>query len=77
MERADLRAELVELIEAHIEVPEADDAPLGLSSLALVELAEDLEERFGFLVRASDVTPDNFGSLGSLVAFVARKRGAP
>lgn len=50
-------------------------APLELASLELVQLAEALEARFDFVVLARELGPENFGTAGRVIAFVARKRG--
>jgi acyl carrier protein len=50
---------------------------LGFDSLALLELALGLEERFGIAVSAQDVA-DAFRTVGSLRALIeARARGGP
>ncbi len=56
----------------------ADDEPLLgalLDSIALLTLATHLEERYGIAIGAGEVDPDNFGTLGALARFVARKSG--
>lgn len=68
-------SEVRELIEQHVEVAGPDE-PLALKSLELVMLAEAIEEKFGLRVRATDVVPENFGTLSRLVAFVDRSRTA-
>ncbi|MBK7864528.1 MAG: acyl carrier protein [Archangiaceae bacterium] len=68
-------ARLRELVEAHVEVTGRDE-PLVLESLELVMLAEAIEDAFGIRVRAADVTPENFGTLGRLVDYVERGRAA-
>jgi hypothetical protein len=71
-----LLAEIRALIAEHAEPPAADDAELQLPSLVLVIVAEELERRHGFLVAARELTPEYFGSIARLAAFVERKRGA-
>ena len=68
-------SQLRELIEAHVEVTGRDE-PLELKSLELVILSEAIEDTFGIRVRAADVTPENFGTLGRLVDFVERSQTA-
>lgn len=68
-------SKLRELIERHVEI-EGDDEPLQLSSLEIVTLAEAIEDQFGLRVHAADVTPENFGTLNRLVAFVERSSTA-
>lgn len=59
-----------ELLSTHLEPPASDDAPLSLSSFALVVLVEELEDAFGVRISAAQVTPENFGSVGAIVALV-------
>lgn len=58
----------------------ADSALLGslpeLDSMAVVSLIGSLEEHFGIEVADDDISASTFETLGSLAAFVARKRGA-
>lgn len=46
-----------------------------LDSLAVVELAVALEERFDISIGDDDFTGDVFETIGSLSAFVERQRG--
>ena len=66
-------ARLRELIEQHGEVAGPDE-PLQLQSLELVMLVEAIEDAFGLRVAAADVSPQNFGTLGRMVAYVDRIR---
>lgn len=68
-------AKLRELVEQHVEVVDRDE-PLQLKSLELVMLVEAIEDAFGLRVAAADVTPENFGTLGRMVAYVDRVRTA-
>jgi acyl carrier protein len=45
-----------------------------LDSLAVVELAASLEERFGFVIDDSDFTSEVFETVGTLAEFVEKKR---
>jgi len=45
-----------------------------LDSMAVVTLVATLEERFGFFVEDDDMDGGVFATVGSLVAFVERKR---
>lgn len=45
-----------------------------LDSLAVVELAAALEERFSFVIDDSDFTGEVFDTIGSLAAFVEERR---
>jgi acyl carrier protein len=62
----------------HPDVQLADDEPLlerGLiDSLGFVELVEEVQARYGIQVQDTAITEDNFGSIDSVVAYVARKR---
>jgi acyl carrier protein len=55
------------------DTPLLDGAP-GLDSVALLELVVRLEERLAVVVGSEDVGPGHFGTFGSLLAFVARRR---
>jgi acyl carrier protein len=58
----------------------ADSPLLGslpeLDSMAVVSLIGTLEEHFGIEVADDDISASTFETLGSLAAFVARKRVA-
>jgi acyl carrier protein len=48
-----------------------------LDSIGMLELTVHLEETYGVAIAAEEVTPENFGTLGSLARFVDRRvRGA-
>lgn len=56
-----------------------DDTPLlggipELDSMAVVALLNSLEERFGFTVEDDEIDGEIFTNVGSLTAFVDRKR---
>jgi acyl carrier protein len=81
---AELRAELRAYIEEaflylHPDVELRDEdqfLELGvIDSLGFVELVEEVQTRYGIAVDALEITEENFGSLGALVAFVERRRG--
>lgn len=46
-----------------------------IDSLGITELVGFLESKFGVTVADEDLTPENFRSVDSIVAFVARKGG--
>lgn len=46
-----------------------------IDSLGITELVGFLESKFGITVADEDLTPDNFRSVDSIVAFVSRKGG--
>jgi acyl carrier protein len=58
--------------------PLRDDEQLtdagALDSLRMVEFVLALEEQFGIRVDASDITPDNFGTINDIAAYVSRQR---
>ena len=47
-----------------------------LDSMAVVELAAALEDKFDFVIDDSDFTGDVFETLGTLTAFVDERRSA-
>jgi acyl carrier protein len=54
----------------------SSDAPLetiGINSVAMIELVYALEDRFSIRIGDEEVAPENFASIGSLTALVARK----
>jgi acyl carrier protein len=54
----------------------SSDAPLetiGIDSVGMIELVYALENRFSIQIRDDEVAPENFASIGSLAALVARK----
>jgi len=63
-----------ELLEEFIDVPSDAFAPLALASLTLVEVVQELEERFGVAIKALDVVPENFRTISSIVAFVNKRK---
>jgi acyl carrier protein len=48
-------------------------ATLGIDSVRMIELVYALESRFSIQIRDDEVAPENFGSIGSVAALVARK----
>lgn len=53
-----------------------DKAPLELTSLDVVDIANALEEEFSVTLTAADVTRHHFASIESLAAMIASKRVA-
>jgi acyl carrier protein len=47
-----------------------------IDSTGVLEVISFLETEFGIQVADAEMVPDNLDSIGSLVAFVERKRGA-
>nr|WP_229506950.1 acyl carrier protein [Pseudoduganella rivuli] len=45
-----------------------------LDSLAFTELIAELEHRYGAAIRATDVIPENFGSISAIADYVQRAR---
>ena len=62
------------LVARHVEPP-ADEAPLEVDSLVLVSIVEDLEDTFAFRIRAEDLVPENFESVGVIARFVDARVG--
>ena len=48
-----------------------------LDSLGVLDLVAFLEAEFGITVADDDLVPENFHTLGHIVAFVEAKQGAP
>lgn len=46
---------------------------VGVNSVVMIELVYAVEDRFSITVDDDEVSPDNFGSIGSLVSLVTRK----
>ena len=56
--------------------PDEDLLASGIvDSHGVMEMVAFLEQRYGVSVTDDDLTPENFQSLSSIEAFVARKRG--
>jgi acyl carrier protein len=66
-------AKVREVLGKFAELPASDDAQLELSSFAMVELVEGLEDAFGIQITAAQVTPENFRSVASIAAMVGAK----
>ncbi len=52
---------------------DAQDLHPILSSLRVLSLVLHLERNYGFKIETSDVTPENFGSIDKITAYVARR----
>ncbi len=68
-----MNAEVLAVIAEHADVPDDPAQPLELSSLELVQLAEALEARFGFVIAARELNRENFATPEKIAGFVARK----
>jgi len=68
-----VNADVLAVIAEYAEVPDDRDQPLELSSLELVQLAEALEARFGFVVAARELNRENFATAARIADFVERK----
>jgi acyl carrier protein len=68
-----LRQLVLSWLEANARVPEDDNAPLGLSSLQLVELVEALEALLGLRIRAQEIVPEHFDTLSAVLRFLEQK----
>jgi acyl carrier protein len=54
----------------------ATDTPLetvGMTSVVMIELVYAVEDRFAIQIDDDEVAPENFASIGSVAALVARK----
>jgi acyl carrier protein len=54
----------------------ASEAPLetvGMTSVVMIELVYAVEDRFAIHIDDDEVAPENFASIGSVAALVARK----
>ncbi len=49
---------------------------LGISSINLVNLMLSLEAEFDLTIPQSDITPENFRSIGSIEAMIVRLQGS-
>ncbi|GHF18058.1 MULTISPECIES: acyl carrier protein [Streptomyces] len=49
---------------------------LGVDSLGFVELRYQVEEKFGISVSDDDFNPENFMSIGTLVAYIEKAQTA-
>jgi acyl carrier protein len=45
-----------------------------VDSTAVMEIVVWIEGKFGFDVEIDDITPDNFGSISKIVAYIERNR---
>jgi acyl carrier protein len=55
-------------------IADDDDLMEVLDSLQILRMVSDLENQFSIHVDNGDLTPENFGSVEKLAAFVARKQ---
>ena len=75
---------LTHILKEHLpgEAPDSlkpDDDLIGsgiLDSLAMIKLVTYLEQHFGIVVGAEEMSPDNFESVVALAKFVAGKRAS-
>jgi acyl carrier protein len=74
--RAAVTALLDEVLPGGLPAGWADGRPLieaGLDSVAVLTLVAALETQLGLRLDRSDLTAENFGTLGALCALVARR----
>ena len=74
MTSIDVRPKILELVGAYCTIPATDDAPLDVDSLSLIQLVEELEIAFDLRVLPSEASPENFGSVARILAFVGAKK---
>lgn len=63
---------LVEVPAERMQLSDSLRDTYGLDSLGFVELRVQCEERFGISISDDEFSPDNFSTLGGLVALVER-----
>lgn len=75
----DLREKLIERLDLSDVEPDkvSGDTPLfdeglGLDSIDALEIAVMVEEAYGIVIQTSERTRENFGTLGTLAAFIQR-----
>ena len=63
-------------LRPELELDDDDDLlELGvLDSMALVELVEEVQDRFGVAVADAEITEENFGSVGGIVRLVLSRQ---
>lgn len=75
-----IRDELLTYIKTELASPnsgelEADTNLSGVvDSTAVMEVVVWIEGKYGFDVEIDDITPDNFGSVNTLVAYIEKHR---
>ena len=47
-----------------------------IDSMTMVDLIAHLEQAYGIVVNEDDMTPENFDSIGAIVAYVMRKQSS-
>lgn len=47
---------------------------LGLDSMEIVQLVMKINRQFALQIQSSEITPDNFATLGRIQALIERKR---
>lgn len=72
----DLRAQVRNLLEVHVEVPDDDNAELWMSSLVVVQLVESLEEQLGVTFRADEIESARWKSVSTIVVLLRDKLAA-
>ncbi len=55
-------------------IQDDDDLMEVLDSLQILRVVSELEDRFSIRIHNADLSPENFGSVERLAAFVARKQ---
>ena len=75
---------LTHILKEHLpgEAPDSlkpDDDLIGsgiLDSLAMIKLVTHLEQHYGIVVGAEEMSPENFASVAALAKFITTKRAA-
>ena len=58
-------------------IQDDDDLMQVLDSLQILRLVAEVEKRYTIHVENSDLTPEHFGSIEKLAAYIARKQHGP
>jgi acyl carrier protein len=72
VDKAEIAPRVRQLVASLADVAD-DHTPLQLDSLTLVQLVEALEDAFDLRIRPSEVVPESFGSLATLIVFVGAR----
>ena len=56
--------------------PANDDEPFEVESLVRIQIVEAVEDAFGLVVSADELTPERFATVAAIARFVAEKKGA-
>jgi len=80
MSSTQIRDELLTYIKTELASPQSGDLEADtnlagvVDSTAVMEVVVWIEGKYGFDVEIDDITPDNFGSVNTLVAYIEKHR---